>query len=458
MEKKCVSNNGVHNKAWDVLFNRRIDWSGEWNDSHDRTGKTSSSRSGYFGGLGLARVALVVLFVLTGSNLWASAQAAFSASGVASSTNSTTTPLAAGATFYGGPDNGGEQNDFDHVGVMAKMDSDATLFFQFSSDGVNWDSTFPTGGFKISSGIPEFHTAVKLGRYFRLRIANNDTPQTSMRTTTFYGNNFVPSAAPLNQALGIDHDAIMVRSTLSQDEIRIGRRSGVVGWTKFGHRLDLQSASGEETIWASTNNFVPLMVPSTFSVVYDETTDGDGTTGATVLTFWYVNSSGTPAISVHTLGNTGADETSFSGLGINRIAVSASGSNNANVSEIVVSTEAGGNTQAIVPAGGSVTQQCIYFVGSNHQAVAKFLIINANKVSGSAPVVTIKGYAFNRNIQTQFEVFRYVMDANVENNVILNEPIGFNLSPSDILFFVADTTLNNTVVNLRFSLNEYQNN
>lgn len=40
-----------------------------------------------------------------------------------------------------------------------------------------------------------------------------------------------------------------------------------------------------------------------------------------------------------------------------------------------------------------------------------------------------------------------------------NEPIGFALSASDILYFTAETDTNNTAVSsLRFSLNVYENN
>jgi len=84
--------------------------------------------------------------------------------------------------------------------------------------------------------------------------------------------------------------------------------------------------------------------------------------------------------------------------------------------------------------------------------------VNVNKVGGTSPVVTIKGYVFNRNIKTRFEIFRYIIDTSVENHLELNEPIGFNLSPTDVLYFVADTNTNNTVASIRFSLNEYQRN
>jgi hypothetical protein len=71
--------------------------------------------------------------------------------------------------------------------------------------------------------------------------------------------------------------------------------------------------------------------------------------------------------------------------------------------------------------------------------------------------VTIKGYVFNRGISTRFEVYRHVIDTQSENTIAINDPIGFKLNPADVLYFVADTDANNTIITMRFSLNEYQN-
>ena len=179
--------------------------------------------------------------------------------GQESTLNSTIVPLGSGETYSGT----GEQNGFSHVGVMVKTDNSGTLFFDFSPNGENWDSTYPVNGFSVASGVPEFHTAIKLGRYFRVRFVNDSGAQSYMRLTTYYGENFVPSVAPLNQTAGLDQDAIFTRGSISQDEIRLGRRSGVVGWTKFGYRAGLTASAGEETVWETTGNFTPMTTATT---------------------------------------------------------------------------------------------------------------------------------------------------------------------------------------------------
>ena len=387
---------------------------------------------------------------------WAPAQGTGTQSGgsILSDGNTTTTPLSSGATFTGA----WERAPSDGVTVSCKADNTGTLYFDFSNDGVNAD-TFPTNGFEVADGIHEYHTARVNSRYFRVRFVNDTGAQTYLRIYTYYGTHTQPNA-PMNQSIGLDQDATWIRPTLGEDEIRIGRRTGVTGWTKFGYRSDLAAASGEQTVWATTGNFTPLTAASTFDIAYDGTaggsTDGSGTNGATQLTFYYIDSNGNPAIAAHNLGTDGTDTTSFSGYGINRVAVSASGSADYNQSVITITATTGGSTQAVVPAQQSVTQQAIFFTGHNHDAVAKLLWINTNKQAGGSPKVTVKAYVYNLPVSTRYEVFRKTLDTSVENTVSLNEPVGFNLSPTDILYFVADTDRDSTELSIRFSLVEYQ--
>ena len=371
-----------------------------------------------------------------------------------SSVNTTTTPLGSEATYTGTF----EYNSSPQVMVSCQTDNTGTLYFDFSVNGTDY-STFPVGGFKVASGIHEFHTAVKGPRWFRVRLVNDSGAQTYLRLYTFYGD-FGVSNAPLNQAIGLDSDGASVRPTDYQDEVRIGRRSGVMGWTKFGYREGLTANAGEQIIWAaSPDTFTPMTSASTFNIAYTGgggSNDGAGSTGATILYIQYIDADGLPAVATHTLGSDGTDTTSFTGLGINRVACAASGSADTNNADITITDTSGGTTQAFIPANDGVTQQCIFFTGSNHDAVAKFLWLHVNKPSGGNAKVVIKGYVWNRQVQTQFEVFRTSIDTTVELTESINEPIGFNLSPTDVLFFVADTDTNSATVNMRFSLNEYR--
>jgi hypothetical protein len=87
--------------------------------------------------------------------------------GVQSSTNNSTTPLNAGATFTGTA----ELNSYSDVQVSCITDQNGTLYFDFSVDGTNWN-TFPTSGFTVAAGIHEIHNAVEAGEII---VAGADT-------------------------------------------------------------------------------------------------------------------------------------------------------------------------------------------------------------------------------------------------------------------------------------------
>lgn len=125
--------------------------------------------------------------------------------------NSTTTPLSSWATYTWS----WELNSQPMVWVMCKTDNNWTLYFDFSNDGTNWDSTFPVNWFNVVANIPEFHTAVKLWRYFRVRLVNDTWAQTFLRLKTYYWSWFLPSNAPLNQSIWSDSDATLTRSVLT---------------------------------------------------------------------------------------------------------------------------------------------------------------------------------------------------------------------------------------------------
>lgn len=123
--------------------------------------------------------------------------------------NTTTTPINNAATFTGTS----ELNDYPDVMVSCKTDKGGILYFDFSNDNSNWD-TFPTNGFTVTDNIHEFHTAVKGGRYFRVRLLNNSgSNQTTLRLYTYFGA-FRQGNLPLNQSIGSDSDALLTRSVL----------------------------------------------------------------------------------------------------------------------------------------------------------------------------------------------------------------------------------------------------
>lgn len=266
--------------------------------------------------------------------------------------------------------------------------------------------------------------------------------------------------AEFNKLVGTNATALPVRTSDPQDDITRSIKGGAEQWNKFGYRDNLQASGGEETIWASattSNNLVVMTAAETFTITYNNTTDGSGTTGARAITFYYLDSDENLAIAQHTLGSSGSDVTSFSGLGINRAVITESGTANTNTNTITVTNTTSGNDQAEIPALGGVTQQAFFFMPNNYVGATKWLELNANRsAGGAAPIIRFKGYVYNRTVDSEFEVFRYIMDTSIEEEKSFNDPCNFRLSARDVLYFVADTDRNSTEVNCRFSLNIYE--
>lgn len=238
----------------------------------------------------------------------------------------------------------------------------------------------------------------------------------------------------------------------------VGALSGYSVWNKFAHRPDLDTADGEALIIADSTTNTPelLTTAETFDIAYNSTTDGagGGATGATELTIYYLDASGSLAIAQHTLGSDGNDTTAFSGLGINRVVCSATGTNQVNVNDITITSTTSGGVQSFIPAGEGTTQQAIFFCpSSGSRAVGKDVYLNCTTFSGGgSPRVTFKGKVWNRNIDSVFEVFRTIIDTSSENSIHISNQ-EFPLSLGDVLYWTAETDTNNTVIGgIRFRL------
>jgi hypothetical protein len=128
--------------------------------------------------------------------------------GTVDTNNSSTTPLAAGATFTG---TATDVSNVASVIAACKTDSDATLFMEFSPDGTNFDSSL---SFSVSSGINEVHRLAVTRKYFRIRLTNTSgSPQTFLRLQAMMGNQG-PLTSPLNGTVQSDADSLVTRSVL----------------------------------------------------------------------------------------------------------------------------------------------------------------------------------------------------------------------------------------------------
>ena len=258
----------------------------------------------------------------------------------------------------------------------------------------------------------------------------------------------------------IPSDGSFQEAALDKLDALVESSGGVTGTSeivnKFGYNTDIDTG-GEETIASFGGAFDPsTQVMSTaqqFTIVYDNATDGEGTTGALMLQFSYIDENFNSATAFHTLGNTGGDITTFSGYGINRVVVVAFGGDIYNNNDITIAATVDATTQAMIPAQKSVTQQCIYHTPINRTLKLNYLELSVLKLTGGggSPVVNLIGYSYSRVTGGRYAVIDIEIDTSIENNIprSYNEPIIF--TGREVIYFEATTDKDNTKVSMRFS-------
>jgi len=284
------------------------------------------------------------------------------AHGHTSTDNTTIVALGSGATYTGT----GELTTEADVMVSCFSDTDGTLYFDFSVNGTDW-RTFPTNGFTVVANIHEFHVAVKGPRYFRARFVNSASVQSTFQLSTYYGTFRQPNA-PLNQPLGLDSDAILVRPIFPWLDVVRGLTTDVTHINKFGHNVDC--ATGE-TIWSiSTAQTFPTEA-ATVNVVSSSTNDDVGGSHAEYVLINGIDANYDVAEEVVALdGQTNSASTgTWWFINTARVCASDGGRDGAVGAEgniTMTQTGTGTPVMAYITAGHNRTEQANYMVPRNH--------------------------------------------------------------------------------------------
>jgi len=370
-----------------------------------------------------------------------------SAQAYISTGNSTTATLAGGATFTGT----GELTSHPDVLVTCKSDVAGTLYVDFSIDGgSNYDTTLT---YAVAANTGEFHIAVKGKRTCRIRYTNGSSAQGFFRLQTQFGTFRQPNQS-INTTLQNDADAAAVRPSHYQYEAALGRRAGVTTWNNFGYNADVDI--GTEVVCNFGGTFTPLAAASTLTFTCSSTADVNGGTGAHGVVVYGVDANWNSQIEVVLLNGTTPVVTTSTWLGINRAAVYLAGSGKANAGTITITATTGGATQGLIATGEGTTQNVIFFVRDNYQALIDFIFLNAEKLSGgSTPKVTFKIWVFSAVSNAKYEVFRYLIDTSAgDGHLDLSMPQPLVVGEKSAVWIEATTDTNDTSCKARFSLIE----
>lgn len=154
--------------------------------------------------------------------------------GVVVSSNSTSTPLGAGASFTGPFV---EIKDYSTVSIMIYADQpSASLGFEieWSSDGTNVDDT-DRFNFSPSNFANRQYTFGPIARYFRLRYTNGATPQTTFRLQTMLRPfDIKPSSHRVGNTISVEADAELVKAVVTAQDAVSSVFSNISGHSVFG--------------------------------------------------------------------------------------------------------------------------------------------------------------------------------------------------------------------------------
>lgn len=367
---------------------------------------------------------------------------------ITSSVNSSTDNLNAGNSYtFTGTGELVKQSD---VLITLFTDQETTVLMQFSTDNVNWDSTITKVG---TSGFNLFTTAVKGVRYFRVVVTTDSLTTTVFRLHTDYGV-YRQGNSPLNAILNLYADALVTRPTSFEKEVAMGKRQNTITLNKWG-KVVVGTTALPVAIWGTAFNPLTsiITVAQTFTITYNNATDGLGTTGALTLLISYLDANDDLSDGIHVLSNTGSDVTSFTGKGINRVVVLSNGGAGWNTNNITFTATTDGTTQAQIPVLKSVTQQAIYHTPRNYNLLLEWMLLNARKDAGGGnnPKVTFNIYSWSRVTLTRYNVFEYRLDTQTTEGKEFENPLTLPFGGREVIWIETVSTLAGTNVQARFS-------
>ena len=133
--------------------------------------------------------------------------------GDVSTRNSTLTPLGSAETFTGEWD---DISDYGSISVVGKASHSGNLFMEFSIDKTQMDRSIQIPSDTVVVGDFGIHSLVPIAQYFRIRIVNDATPQTSLRVQTLYNvtSRIAQPTSRMVQNLTEHSDVLNTRSVL----------------------------------------------------------------------------------------------------------------------------------------------------------------------------------------------------------------------------------------------------
>lgn len=293
--------------------------------------------------------------------------------------NSSRTPLAAGATFTGTFQEFGENNS--SVTVAALANQDGTLYVDFSDDCVNALSTLT---FTVNASLNEVHRFTKTRVCMRTRFTNGAVAQTTFWLSTNIDNQ-PHLTSNLNSVIQQDADAMVTRTIGDEIAIASGLFQNYSIVNKFGYNSDIDTGTVPEDIWDGGGAYTgfPSSTLETISVLSSSADDASAGSGARTVRLIGLDSDYNVISETVTLNGTNAVATTQQFRRMHTASTQSAGLGGVNAGTITFRhTTTTSNVFAIMQIGKNQTYVSAYTVPAGHTAYMRAL--TASLIQGTA--------------------------------------------------------------------------
>lgn len=362
-----------------------------------------------------------------------------------SQSNNTSTPLSSGATFTGGWEAAPELANT--VVASLKTDQAGTLYFDFSTDASNADSTISFG---IAAATNEVHRLTITKKYVRIRIENTAAgAQTYLRAQTVFGNHQHLTSA-LNATTQQDADAIVSKSISEELLIAEGKISGYSIVNKFGLNSDIDSGTVPEDVWEGGGVYTGWATGAeTVTVLSSSANDTSAGTGARTIRITGLDANYAEQSETITLNGTTPVATTNTYIRVHTARVVSAGSGGSNAGTITVrQTTTSANIFLSLQIGRNQSNCSAYTAPAGKTAYMRKLHV----ACGTAANVAIEGSIY---VKAFGEAFRYRRPFFVSDSFRVFDQIFGGLvftEKTDIMLRITSCSANNTPVNGGYDL------
>jgi len=137
-------------------------------------------------------------------------------------------------------------------------------------------------------------------------------------------------------------------------------------------------------------------------------------------------------------------------LGINRVAMFLCGTGQVNAGIINITATTGGSQMAQMPAGGGVTQQCIFHIPRNYNFITEWVRINVLNRANNAEL-TVKMWVYSSLSNGKQEVYKVDIDTQLINDISENPNLPFPISEATVIWLEVTSNKAGVIINGRFS-------